>query len=54
MNALYKTLCVRSSAQMHSARTERSREAAAQRESLVRANSYTLWRGYQSPAIVRL
>ena len=49
MNALYKTLCVRSSAQMHSARTERSREAAAQRESLVRANSYTLWRGYQFP-----
>ena len=39
---------------MHSARTERSREAAAQRESLVGANSYTLWRGYQSPAIVRL
>ena len=38
---------------MHSARTERSREAAAQRESLVGANSYTLWRGYQSPAIVR-
>ena len=29
--------------QMHSARTERAREAAAQREPLVVAKSYTLW-----------